>query len=289
MATVDFLVQTGLFLLFLLGGALVFLFGSSYHNLFATNRSTTFRAVLPAFFLALTVLLALRGWTAAWQAAFAFFAASAANLAATLSGPRLLRLFHWNTESIQGMALAKCSEAVVNSGTIVGLVLLARIDPGSVYLRAGNLPVGLTVGLAAMALFAAAAYRQLRSFPLDRKTILAFLPWMALFALSNAFMEELWFRGIFLQKLEPFLGAAAALILTSIVFTGAHIGAAYLSAAERLRFLAILLPLALAWGFLMQFTGSLVGSTLFHAGADLLILNGYIAAFQRKNIQPSST
>jgi membrane protease YdiL (CAAX protease family) len=282
MAIDDFFLRTGLFLLFLLGGALVFLFGSSYHNLFPTNRSPVFRAGLPAAFLALTVFLASRGLTAAWQAAFAFFAAAGANLLATLGGPRLGRLVRANDQSIRGMALAKFSEALLNAGCIIGLCLLARVDLGSVYLRAGNLPVGLAVGLTTLALFAGAAYRQLRSFQLAAKTITAYLPWMALFALSNAFMEELWFRGIFLQKLEPFLGGAAALFLTSIVFTGAHIGAAYLSTAERLRFLAILFPLALAWGFLMQFTGSLAGSTLFHAGADLLILNGYIAAFEGK-------
>ena len=32
-------------------------------------------------------------------------------------------------------------------------------------------------------------------------------------------MEELWFRGIFLKKLNPFLGATAAGVATSLVFS----------------------------------------------------------------------
>ena len=119
-----------------------------------------------------------------------------------------------------------------------------------------------------------------------RSSVAALLPWMLLFCVSNALMEELWFRGIFLNPFEHVLGAAASLILTSIVFTGTHVGATYLSRAERIRFLAILLPLALAWGFTTMLTDSLIGSTLFHAGADLLVLNGFVAAAYGRKHDP---
>ena len=59
-----------------------------------------------------------------------------------------------------------------------------------------------------------------------------------------------------------------------------------LSWAERVRFLLILFPLALAWGGTIQLTGSLIGSTLFHAGADLLVFNGFIAALYGKASKP---
>jgi membrane protease YdiL (CAAX protease family) len=39
-----------------------------------------------------------------------------------------------------------------------------------------------------------------------------------------------------------------------------------------MRFLVVLFGLAIAWGWLMHRTGSLWGSALFHAGADLLII-----------------
>jgi len=43
-------------------------------------------------------------------------------------------------------------------------------------------------------------------------------------------------------------------------------------APNLLGFLLVLLGLSIAWGWLMQKTGSLWGSALFHAGADLLII-----------------
>jgi membrane protease YdiL (CAAX protease family) len=39
-------------------------------------------------------------------------------------------------------------------------------------------------------------------------------------------------------------------------------------------FLAILFPLALVWGYVMQKTDSVWGSILFHAGMDILIFLG---------------
>jgi len=39
-------------------------------------------------------------------------------------------------------------------------------------------------------------------------------------------------------------------------------------------FAAITFVFALVWGYLMQKTGSLWGSALFHAGADTLIIIG---------------
>jgi membrane protease YdiL (CAAX protease family) len=90
-------------------------------------------------------------------------------------------------------------------------------------------------------------------------------------------MEELWFRGIFLKKFEPFLGSVLSLVLTSVVFTLAHIGATYADGFGLLRFLALLFPLSLAWGYVMQKTDSIWGSVLFHAGADLLVIIPFLA------------
>lgn len=50
--------------------------------------------------------------------------------------------------------------------------------------------------------------------------------WFA-FSLINAFMEEIWFRGLFLRRLEPALGAAGALLLTTLAFGTSHLFATY--------------------------------------------------------------
>ena len=61
----------------------------------------------------------------------------------------------------------------------------------------------------------------------------------------------------------------AYLLSTALVFTLAHVQVSYTTPVG---FLVVLFGLAIAWGWLMHKTGSLWGSTLFHAGADLLII-----------------
>lgn len=73
----------------------------------------------------------------------------------------------------------------------------------------------------------------------------------------------------FLGRLAPFLGDNGALLLTSIVFVSAHAGALYLSDAMVGFFLLILFPLAIGFGWLMQQSRAIWGSTIFHAAADL--------------------
>jgi membrane protease YdiL (CAAX protease family) len=85
-------------------------------------------------------------------------------------------------------------------------------------------------------------------------------------------MEELLFRGLFLRKLEPFFGKILSNLMIAFVFTVIHGSVNY--TADQYLFLAILFPLALAWGYIMQKTDSLWGSILFHAGMDIPIMLG---------------
>ncbi len=55
-----------------------------------------------------------------------------------------------------------------------------------------------------------------------------------------------------------------------MAFALAHMQVGY--APEIVGFLVVTFVLAIVWGWLMQKTGSLWGSALFHAGADLLII-----------------
>jgi membrane protease YdiL (CAAX protease family) len=103
------------------------------------------------------------------------------------------------------------------------------------------------------------------------------LPWILLFVLSNAFMEELLYRGILLKRYEPFLGKGLSLLLATLVFTLLHFQAGYVLNA--VLFMVQLFPLALIWGWLMQKTDSIWGSVLFHAGADCINIFAIFAQF----------
>jgi membrane protease YdiL (CAAX protease family) len=93
--------------------------------------------------------------------------------------------------------------------------------------------------------------------------------------LANGAQEELLFRGLFLRKLEPFFGKFLSNCLIALVFTVLHKGSTYTS--SEYIFLAILTPIALVWGYVMQKTDSVWGSILFHAGMDIPIFLGIFA------------
>ena len=267
-------------LLFLGSYALVFVFGSSYYSLFRTNKSWLFRISLALVFAIATWLTMRSGLGRAHGLlAFAFLAAAAASLLGAAAGTWLHRPLRIRDDSLKGIALAKGLEAIVVVGSILVLLVLVRVPFDAIYLRVGHLGLGLAIGGGGFALFGVAALLQARSMKIPAKTVCRLLPWILLFVFANGFMEELWFRALFLGPLVSLLGPIAAIVLTAGVFALAHIGASYMAKEERVRFVIILFPLGLAWGACLHFTGSLIASTLFHAGADLMIINGFIAAF----------
>ncbi len=172
-------------------------------------------------------------------------------------------------------ALQKLNESVVVVGTVLILHKLAGLELKSLYLQRGNLKLGLTIGLSAFLLAAAGSLPMAALFKAQDLTvdqIVPWVPWLLIFVLANAVMEEILFRGVFLQKLEPFAGKFLANFLVAIVFTLIHGAATY--TADMYLFLAVVFPLALAWGWITQKTGAVWGSILFHAGMDIPIMLG---------------
>jgi len=137
------------------------------------------------------------------------------------------------------------------------------------YIVKGRLFLGIAIGIV---LFSLMAY--LAIFQPGKEISEEFLRknaiWILIFILSNAFMEELLFRGIFLQQISKYVKPGLAVLLTSIVFALAHIQVLY--APNLLMFLLIVFVLGLLWALLMRFTKSIIASVLFHAGADILII-----------------
>jgi len=103
-------------------------------------------------------------------------------------------------------------------------------------------------------------------------SLLAAAPWIAVFVVANAAMEELWFRGVFLRPYEAGIGWAGTLAVTALAFGVSHMNATYFESAVGLVFGAgvIVLGLILAWA--MRWADSLWGAVLFHMGMDLLII-----------------
>jgi membrane protease YdiL (CAAX protease family) len=188
-----------------------------------------------------------------------------------------MRLFKQTVTTPQGIATAKFSESLLRVIPILVLMPLLGLDWRSMYLNTGKVRIWLPIAIAAFIVFPALAYFAIRSGQSGvLEKLLPLWPWILLFVLSNGFMEELLYRGLFLQRYEPFLGKGLSNILTAVVFAIMHTQVTY--AAEMITFLTIVLVLSLIWGALIQKSDSLWGVVLFHAAGDCLIIFGAYAS-----------
>ncbi len=204
-----------------------------------------------------------------------FFAVSLGVLLAQYCGNIPMRLLGLSVATVQGVAMAKFGEALPIVLSILVLHFATGGDMDGLFLKGGNLKLWLIVGIIGFAAFAGIAAVQAIGSGLSWATVAAALPWIAIFIFSNAFMEELWFRALFLKKLEPLVGAKISLIITAIVFAAVHISSTYV--IDILLFMVALMALALLWGWLMQKTNSIWGAVLIHAGGDVLVILGFLA------------
>ena len=178
-----------------------------------------------------------------------------------------------------GVALAKLNECLVVVSVVITLTLVSGERLGSIYVQKGNLKLGLLIGGIAFLVAAAGSIPMagllFKAEGLTLATVGPWIPWVLIFVLANGTLEELLFRGLFLRKLEPFIGKFLSNLLVALVFTVLHRGAFYTS--QEAVFLAVLFPLALVWGYIMQKTDGIWGSILFHAGTDIPIVLGIFA------------
>lgn len=269
--------RTARFLLLFAAGMLVYFVGG-YLTALPHGIRAAIKIALPLVLLVLTWTCrrvgALRPWA---PAALALFAASCGFLAAWLFADRLLGAFGMTATSLPGIAAAK----LVESGLIVGGVLLAAraggLRPVDLYLRRGRVRSWLPAGLASFGVFAALFLWQWRSSGLGAATLFDAAPWIGIFVLANGLLEELHFRGLLLAPFGELLGRSGANLCIALFFTLAHAPVQY--AAEIVPFLLLVFALAWTWGFLIQRTDSLWGAVLFHAGADLLIVQGIVETY----------
>jgi len=232
---------------------------------------------LPLFFSALAAFVRWRRrFLEYWPAFSSYLVASIALLLMWLLDDLPGRWLGLDPKAPSGRAIVKVSDAVIMLLTAVLLGKLLKIDFDSLYLGKGRrLGLGLAIGLGGFAVMAVFALVEAHGMGISNRRILGWAPWILSFVLANGFFEELIFRGLFLKKFEPHLGAPLANLLTAFVFAVGHAGVTY--SADILVFVAITFVFALIWGYLMQNTGALWGSALFHAGGDTLLIIGIFA------------
>ena len=210
-----------------------------------------------------------------WQLAFGLLIMAVAVSLDQVFGQYLVGYLGVRDNSPAGMALLKLNECAVIVSVIVLFTWISGSSLGSIYIQKGKLKLGLIIGLGTFFLAAAGSVPMADLFygrDLTSARIIPWIPWLLIFVLANASLEELLFRGLFLRKLEPFFGRFFSILLVAFVFTLLHGTVTYTS--DMRMFLVVVFPLALAWGYVMQKTDGLWGSILFHAGMDIPILLG---------------
>jgi hypothetical protein len=211
-----------------------------------------------------------------WQIFLALFILSMAVSLDWVFGRFLFDTLHVSDTTPAGWAYQKLNEVFLIVCVIIIFTRLSGGTLGSIYIQKGNLKLGLIIGLITFIIAAAGsiptAALLFKGEGLTLARVLPWTPWVVLIVLANGILEELMFRGLFLRKLEPFFGKFLSNFLIALVFTVLHKGATYTS--EEYVFLAMLTPLALVWGYIMQKTDSVWGSILFHAGMDIPIFLG---------------
>ena len=208
----------------------------------------------------------------------AFFAVSQGIWLAWLVANWPLRLLSLTPDALPGMAVGKLSETLPIVASILLVNRLTGGDLGGLYLRRGRLGLSLALGLAIAALcwlfFLAMGGGQAIAYAGPAR-LLAALPWLLVFTLANGFMEELWFRGLFLSRFEAVLGTRGALLVTTLAFGTLHLSVSYATGGALVQFAAFTFILGLAWGLAVQHTRTLWGAVLSHAAADVFVMIGF--------------
>lgn len=261
----------------------VFLLGVNYGFLFPTNGNKLYTGIVTAAFLAAALLMKFSPKLSKyWQVPFAFFIASSVNFVSSFFArynTDFLLLFGLSGNTNAGLGVAKIYETLLAVIPIIGLTLISGGTLGSLYLKKGNQNAkwGWFVGFLVLFNFLTSV---LIFFGMDYQ--LSKLPsvvlWGAVFSFSNAMLEELWIRGLFLKKITPLTGTAGAVIVTSIWFGVLHSSNVAFLPVAVVPIMAInTVSLGLACAILMVKTDSIWGAYLIHAAADLFLFVATLA------------
>src|SRR2546427_10078694 len=244
---------------------------------------------LTALFLAVAVLARrTRNLSKYWEIPFAFFVFTIAGAADTFFLHGFIDYVLHDTPSahhpLGSTVLATVLAQLVSTLSIVIPIILLTKASGSnlssSFIDKSRIRRGLVFGIIGFLVFylwTASGLAQ-ALFPNNAVTLSRFFaltPAILILVLSNGLREELWFRGIFLKKYGKFLGPLPSNILQATIFAAFHIQVHY--TPELLPFLGITFILGLWLGYLMQKSGNILASALFHSGADIPIYLAFLS------------
>ena len=252
-----------------------------------------FLLVLAAVLLAIALTARRRTLSAYWEIPFAFFVFTVAGFFGDGSVSPFQHFFVSNilrqstssnnplASTVRGMVLAQLVGTLLLTIPILALTRVSGESLASIFISRPRTWWPLAIGVACFVLiyFLAIRGRTTSFFPthgaITTARFLSLTPALVVLVLLNGFREELWFRALFLNKYGRFLSPLASNLLAAVIFTAFHVQVQY--SASLVVFLVYTLIIGLILGWLMQKSGSILASTVFHAGTDIPIFLVYLS------------
>ncbi len=269
--------RLGLFVFFLVCGLLIYFVNLTFPWLLPQTTLYVLKIYLITIFLVLAILFYRKKRPEKYgKVFFAFFAASTAVFLSLLLSKWGLRILNLEISTLNGITVSKLIEDLFIIFSIIVLIKISRDDMASIFLTKGNLRLGLIIGLISFVVLFLLSVLQATGQNMSLAKFISFAPSLLIISLADGFMEELLFRGLFLKRFEPFLGAGLANVLTAVIYSLVHLQVTFTQ--NLLLFLIATFLLGLLWGYMMQKTGSILAPALFHAGVDTMIMLDFFAS-----------
>jgi membrane protease YdiL (CAAX protease family) len=269
--------RLGLFVLFLVCGLLIYFVNLTFPALIPLTFLYVSKISLIIIFLVSAILLYRKKHREKYgKVFFAFFAASTAVFLSLLLSKWGLRILNLEISTLNGITVSKLIEDLFIIFSVIVLIKISRDDMASIYVTRGNLRLGLVIGLTSFIFLFLLSVLQATGQYISLARFISFAPSLLIISLADGFMEELLFRGLFLKRFEPFLGAGLANVLTALVYSLVHLQVTFTPNLPV--FLIATFLLGLLWGYMMQKTGSILAPALFHAGVDTMIMLDFFAS-----------
>jgi membrane protease YdiL (CAAX protease family) len=198
--------------------------------------------------------------------AFAFLVL---NLAFLIVSPFTAEFWHLKADTSKGFALSKLSDSLIISSVLILSFIIGGYKLKSIYLTSGRLIPGLIIGILVFIILGFLAINNPQA-KMEPGFIRQNFVWILVFVFANSFMEELLFRGVFLERLNCFFKPVWSILLTSVCFAVPHLTVKY--SPDVLYFSMVVLVLGIMCGYAMHYTRSIIAPVLIHAGADLMII-----------------
>ena len=231
-------------------------------------------------------------WRRYWEIPLVFFGMALFWLADNYV-PDFLRanVLHIGTTSgnptastISGTVIIQFDELLLTVIAVAVVLWISRSSLSSIYFRRGKFGRAYVIGIVGFLAFYFLTFRVLSHShflpvhgTIDFNRYLSLTPALVVVAGTNAFLEELLFRGLLMSKLNIVFGPYMATVVQAVIFASWHVGVTY--TASVLGFVVLVVfPLGLIAGYLTRSSGSILPGWFFHAGADLSIYLGFLTS-----------